>query len=362
MAVGKHDVTVTPIGSSPVVDISVVAAVPRTAQDLTNALGRIVVNTLGGQQDARKRQLMRQTRAQQQRIYAERKDLVTRLSTTTSPDSVARLSAQITSYDQQLGDIASMLRDLAIPSEFDGSAMFISPAPQALPVHRNLLIDALLALLAGLVAGLLASSVIEVFRPKVADPRTLCRDLAVPFLGHVAMSKDLDRVLGVTPETLVALDGAAAQTSTTTVVMVGCGQRAKRDGTLEAVGAGLRHALALPAAHNGHIGPSARGDGARATVQPPVRTPTDGDGSGVRSTPVLEAQGRDLRAHEVLDVQLLSDVLAREDHRLSEHAVLMVATLPAPQADVDRVTDLSAATGWPVLGVLEVQPRAKNDG
>ncbi|MGZ4493530.1 MAG: hypothetical protein ACXVWU_02410 [Nocardioides sp.] len=359
MAVGKHDVTVTQIGSSTVVDISVKNDVPQTAQKLSNALARIVVDTLGGQLDARKRQLITQLRSEQQRLYGNRQSLLTTLSRTSTPDQVASLSAQLTALDMQLADIASTLRQLAVPDATDGSAMFISPAQEALPAHRNLLLNAVLALLAGLVAGLLVACGIEVLRPRVADARTIARDLGVPFLGRATMTgaadgdghgstagTDLgdepddvearagdDEHVHLEPETLVALRGTAAQTSTSSVVILGCGQPAEITSTLLSLTSRLRSALGVPAAQNGRAG--------RVTRERPAWEPNP------------DALGHDLPGQRIVDVALVAS-LAQESIPGPGRAILVVAELPAPQVDVDRVSDLSAATGWPVLGVLEV--------
>lgn len=350
MAVGMHDITVTAFGSSPVLDLSVSDANPRVAQDLTNSLARITVDTLGGQQDARKRQLEAQVKSQQEQLYKQRKVLLTSLAGTATPARIASLSAQLNTVDQQLADIASTLRQLAMPDPTDGSAMFISPAQEALPVHRNLVTDLVLAALAGLVAGLLAASLIEVAHPKVARVPTLARDLGVPFLGDIAVlpGAEADRRVHQSTESLVALEGAAARCKAQTIVVVGCGARVAVESTILAVIHSLRNALAATPTQNGFAGTD-------VSAHQPWTSGPSSDASEPERAPkvsLLETQSELPTASAVVDVRSLTMSSGLAQAPGGRHALLILASAPIPQSDVDRVVALSSATGWPVLGVL----------
>jgi capsular polysaccharide biosynthesis protein len=355
--VGTHDITVTELGSSPVLDLSVSDANPRVAQDLTNSLARIVVDALGGQQDARKRQLASQVRSQQQQLYQQRKSLLTSLAHSGSAARIASLSAQLSTVDQQLADIASTLRQLALPDATDGSAMFISPAQEALSAKPNVVTDFALALMAGLVAGLLAASLIEIARPKVANVSTLARDLGVPFLGDIAVSPGAgaDARVSQPTESLVALTGAAARCRAETIVVVGCGEHAGAEATMLAVSRSLRDAFAATPAQNGYSGSGLSAHQPWQTSPPRSEAP-----EAERAQPVslLETEDRMSAAPPtVVDVRALTTSWGTGQVRGGRHALVVLASAPLPQRDIDRVVSLSSATGWPVLGVLALTVR-----
>jgi len=356
MDVGKHDITITELGSSPVLDVAVSDANPRVAQDLTNALARIVVDTLGGQQDARKRHLVNQVRSQQQQLYQQRKSLLTSLAHAGSASRIASLSAQLSTVDQQLADIGSTLRQLALPDPTDGSAMFISPAQEALFVKPNVVTDFALALTAGLVAGLLAASLIEVARPKVANVPTLARDLGVPFLGDATVSAGArsEAQVHLPIESRVALTGAAARCRAETVVVVGCGEHAGAEATMLAVSHSLRDVFAATPAQNGYRGAGVSAD------QPWRPSAPEIEGSGSerpQKVSLLETEGRMSVAPAVVDVRPLSSSWNMAQAQGGRHALVVLASAPLPQRDIERVVALSSATGWPVLGVLAVSVR-----
>jgi capsular polysaccharide biosynthesis protein len=341
--VGTHDITVTELGSSPVLDLSVSDANPRVAQDLTNSLARIVVDALGGQQDARKRQLASQVRSQQQQLYQQRKSLLTSLAHSGSAARIASLSAQLSTVDQQLADIASTLRQLALPDATDGSAMFISPAQEALSAKPNVVTDFALALMAGLVAGLLVS--------------TLARDLGVPFLGDIAVSPGAgaDARVSQPTESLVALTGAAARCRAETIVVVGCGEHAGAEATMLAVSRSLRDAFAATPAQNGYSGSGLSAHQPWQTSPPRSEAP-----EAERAQPVslLETEDRMSAAPPtVVDVRALTTSWGTGQVRGGRHALVVLASAPLPQRDIDRVVSLSSATGWPVLGVLALTVR-----
>jgi capsular polysaccharide biosynthesis protein len=349
MDVGTHDITVTELGSSPVLDLSVSDANPRVAQDLTNSLARIVVDALGGQQDARKRKLVTQVHSQQQQLYQQRRSLLTNLAHTGSAARIASLSAQLSTVDQQLADIASTLRQLALPDPTDGSAMFISPAQEARSENPNVVTDFALALMAGLVAGLLAASPIEIARPKVASVPTLARDLGVPFLGDIAVSPGADGRVHLPTESLVALMGAAARCRTETIVVVGCGEHAGAETTMVAVGHSLRDAFAATPAQNGYQGSPVSADQPWQPSAPQSEAP---ESERAKPVSLLETEDRKFAAPTVVDVRSLTGSWDMAQARGGRHALVVIASAPLPQRDIDRVVSLSSGTGWPVLGVL----------
>jgi capsular polysaccharide biosynthesis protein len=356
MDVGAHDITVTAIGTSPVLDVSVSDANRRVAQDLSNAVARIVVDTLGGQQDARKKGLMTQVRQQQQQLYAQRKTLLTNLADAGSPARVASLSAQLSSVDQQLADVSSTLLKLELPDPTDGSAMFISPAQDALPVRHNTVTDLALALVAGLVAGLLAASLIEIARPRVANVGTLARDLGVPFLGDIAVSPGTGSHALVRQSTasLVALTGAATRCGARTVVVTGCGEDAAAEATLLSVSRRLRDVFAATPTQNGHVGSDVKAHQPWPTPDPPGDAPASDTAQKIS---LLRTDDELSAAPAVVDVRPLTTSWDMAQARGGPHALVVVASPPVPQRDIDRVVSLASATGWPVLGVLALRVR-----
>lgn len=376
------EVTVTQFGASPVLDLAVTDRRPEVASRVATALARTVVDYLGGEQQRRVQGLISQMQAQQRQLYTQRQAVVSRLSATVDQARIATLSAQLTTLDQELSDLGSTVRQLQLPDATGGSAMLISPAATAQPVARRRVTDLSLALLAGLVAGLLVASVLEVLRPRVADPGSFARELGVPLLGTLTLPRrrararrrarqratgarrggqaapadaehEADPPARVPLETALVVRRAAAREHAHTVVVVECGEPDQ----VEAVAAGLAEALAAPRA-----APSSNGQ-----VQPDLhRTRAGGEGYDVRGQtppgtepgPATTTMLRDQQAEPSADG--LQVVRLGDDRALTNDAGRVLLVLDAnltSYAEVRRVTDLCAATGWPVIGVLGLRYR-----
>lgn len=375
------EVTVTQFGASPVLDLTVTDSRPEVATRVATALARTVVDYLGGEEQRRLQAQIRQMQGQQRQLYTQRQAVVDRLSAATDRAQIATLSAQLTTLDQELSDLGSTVRQLQLPDTTSGSAMLISPASKAQPVGRRRVTDLTLALLAGLVAGLLVASVMEVLRPRVADPGSFARELGVPLLGQLTLPRRRSRkrraqrrgtgghrgqaaaagaAQGASPpatvplETALVLRRAAAREHAHTIVVVEAGKL----GQVEAVAAGLADALAAapPAApsSNGWVEPDllqTRAGGQRHDVSGQHVHGTD---PGPATTTVLRGQQAEPSTGG-LQVVRLSDVGALTND--PGHVLLVLDGKLTAYPEVRRVTDICAATGWPVIGVLGLRYR-----
>jgi hypothetical protein len=302
--------------------------------------------------------------------------VVNRLSATTDRAQIATLSARLTTLDQELSDLGSTIRQLQFPDTTSGSAMLISPASRAQPVGRRGVTDLTLALLAGLVAGLLVASVVEVVRPRVADPGSFARELGVPLLGQLTLPRrrarkgrarrrgtgasrakaaapaggphEADPPARVPLETALVLRRAAAREHAHTIVVVECGELDQ----VEAAAAGLTDVLAAPLAapsSNGWVEPDlrqARAGGERHEFR---GQPAPGTDTGPATTTKVRGQQAE-PASGGLQVVRLSDVSALTTD--PGHVLLVLDANLTAYTEVRRVTDICAATGWPVIGVL----------
>lgn len=375
------EVTVTQFGASPVLDLTVTDSRPDVATRVATALARTVVDYLGGEQQRRVQALISQMQGQQRQLYAQRQAVVDRLSATVDRAQIATLSAQLTTLDQELSDLGTTVRQLQLPDATVGSAMLISPATKAEQVIRRRVTDFTLALLAGLVAGLLVASVLEVLRPRVADPGSFARELGVPLLGQITLSRrrargrrarrratgvhrggqaaSADAALGADPpatvplETALVVRRAAAREHAHTIVVVECGKLDQ----VEAGAAGLADALAAPPAvpsSNGWVQPDPRRRRVGAEGHDFSGHAAPGNDPGPATTTVLRGQQAESSADGLHVVRLRDDSALTND---PGHVLLVLGTNLTAYAEVRRVADLCAATGWPIIGVLGLRYR-----
>ncbi|HET7659244.1 MAG TPA: hypothetical protein VFK66_02570 [Oryzihumus sp.] len=369
------EVTVTQFGASPVLDLSVTDSRPEVATRVATALARTVIDYLGGEQQRRVQAQISQMQGQQRQLYTQRQSVVDRLSATTDRAQTATLSATLTTLDQELSDLSSTIRQLQLPDATAGSAMLISPAVKAQQVSRRRVTDLTLALLAGLVAGLLVASVVEVLRPRVADPGSFARELGVPMLGQLTLPRrrgrrrrarqrgagghrgkvaaagaahEADPPATVPLETALVLRRAASREHAHTIVVVEAGELDQ----VEAAAAGLQDALAAPQAapsSNGWAEPDLHQARAGAERHDFRGQPAPGTEAGTATTTRLRGQQAELSSGGVQVVRL-SDVRALTND--PGHVLLVLDANLTAYAEVRRVTDICAATGWPVIGVL----------
>ncbi|NMH96651.1 hypothetical protein [Pseudonocardia acidicola] len=340
-------IDVVRLGSSAVFDVSVTDRDPAVATKLDQALATDVVSYLNNAGDARTANLLSGLSDRQKQLQDQRQKTATALALTKDPVASADTAAQLAGIDQQLNDLSSTMRQLQLSGTSAGSAgsaAVISPAVSTGATPTNLATDLGLALVIGLVAGLLAATVVEVLRPRVPDARAFARGIGVPLIGQLPRT---DQGRAADPELLFALRRAAQRHEVRRALLVGPGDPQR----LAAIAAALRAAL-------NEADPPAGGPG---MTPPPSPAPRPAGTNGLHEagpartdvrTAVLEAPWEVTRGRtfDRLDVQALTtcDTLRSTDHC----GLLPVVPVLARHTALQRLDDLAAATGLPVIGVL----------
>jgi hypothetical protein len=267
---------------------------------------------------------------------------------TKAPVVVADLTAQLGTLDQEISDLSTSLRQLQLSGATETTAALISDASPANLVAPHRSTDLALALVAGLVVGLMISTLLEVVRPRVADSHAFAQELGTPMLGPLlgngrgtTESQDLDSV--VPREVLVAVRGAARRAAVGTLVMTGS---VSPEQMLRIVTGLERQVNPVNVSAGSHTDdrPSLNGDRSTAAT---LATGGKGSVRVMAPSPVLASPAP---AHPRLDVVQLADL--EEEPTAGPFGLVVVAGTLTPYSDLRRVRDLAAATGWPVIGVL----------
>ena len=355
----SSEVTVSRLGSSPLLDITVKDANATVAHDVSDALATGVVEflTVDGSQQAQR--LVTQLTDQQQELTSQRQTLAAQLSATSEATAREGLSSQLSTVDQQLNDVGSTLRELQVTIATDSSASLVSSASAAKPIHSTLPVRAVLALIAGLLAGLLVASLLEVAVPRASNASSFARDIGVPVLGRIAAvarngppaESDGHVMYQVSPESVVALRHAAARADARTIVLVGEPDAIHAAELVKAITAQLAPTIEVQVTSNGHGGQArsvavASSGATRATTNMTTKTATK---TATRTRP-RSMESRTAIEQQPPDVIRLSELAGRNLSR--DTAILVIVADRAPYQNFHGVQDLASATGWPIIGVL----------
>lgn len=358
LTVARHHVSVTPLGTSAVMQVTLTDPSRSVALRLDTALANEVVAKLAGLGIQSNPQLAVLAKTNQQ-LTTQRDKLIAQLSASSPPSGsgnvqVQSLLTELGAVEQQLSSNQSAVQEL-LNSVSTGATVLGAPT-FATGTSRHVLEYGALAGLLGLLIGLLIATVREVVRPTVAEPAAGARELGAVLLGDAETAAGA--VTGLDDDLATRLDRAAERSGARTLVLTGPVPRlelsalAYRLGrTLSAGNADEGAARAGgPAAHavsyagiagrNGR--PSAASD---ATLPAGFGT---GSGSGPPGTTPVPPP---------LTVVALQE-LSRGAH-LQDPALVVVLPRFAPHAAVDRIKDLGDTTGWPVLGVIGLRRKKK---
>ena len=346
-----REVTVSRLGSSTVMDISVTDRDPEFATALASSLATTVVNFIGSQGTPQQQDLVNRLAAEQKQLYDQRVQLVAALSQATGAVTIANLSP-LAAVDQQLNDVGSTLRQLQVAIATGSSASLISLADPAKAVPSGAPTEMVLAAIAGLVASLLTASVLEVVRPRVADAQAFARELGVPLLGRLTASATADsrsgnpHPAGLDDAAIIALKRAGARASAQTLVLLDDTKRPRISALADHLTSRLAPARSEKAAQNGHSTGIVPGGSAGSFTHGATTLPRH----GVRT---LQVETTELS----LRVVPMSDLV--EAPLTGGCALLVLVRKLTPYSYLRRVADLAQATGWPVAGVLDAPIRAR---
>jgi hypothetical protein len=321
--VARHEIAVTPLGTSAVMALTVTDPSRPVALQLSGELGTVVVNQLNqlGITDNPELSALNKSVVQ---LTAKRNKLVTKLDAATSSGVASTsvqaqsLLAELSATEQQLATTEATSQQVLTSLSANTGASLVSSPSSATEASRHVLTYGALAAVLGLAVGLLFCALREIARPTVAEPAAGARELGAIPLGDAELRGD--QVAWIDDELAGRLTVAARRVGAGTVVLTG-----------PVSGTGL---AALARRLNWVGAPTL----ARAAGPPPA-----GDGPAV----MLESGPP--------TVVTLPDISLSDRHL--DAALVVVLPRFAPRSSLDQAGDLSLATDWPVLGVIGLRPR-----
>jgi capsular polysaccharide biosynthesis protein len=348
--VARHNISVAPLSSSAIMNITITNPDPQVAIDLAGLLANAVVTQLNelGVKDNPELAALAKTDEQ---LSTRRDQLLAELnhanaSNASTSVSVQSLLSQLGATEQELATNESQSQQVLATLTTETGASVVSVPTYATGVSRHVAVDAALAALLGLVVGLLFATLREVMRPTVAQPAAGARELGAVMLG--SSDERHGKIIRLDPDLPERLSLAAHRAGVLTIVLTGPGSRAR----LAALAARLRAALPTPeradarararaASRLDHDEASTNGDGRRPAIV----------GSEHRTTDFTAARPGKPQA----------TVVTLDDIRLGApppDAALVVA-LPrfAPHSALDQAADLGLTADWPILGVIGIRRR-----
>jgi capsular polysaccharide biosynthesis protein len=363
--VARKAISVTPLGSSAIMVITVTDPSSPVAIALARSLASAVVNQLNqlGIKDNPELALLRKTNAQ---LTSKRNQLLAELSAADRSNaatsvSVQSLLSQLGAAEQQLASNESQTQQILAALTAETGASVVSVPTSATGVSRHVVADSALAALLGLVLGLLIVTVREILRPTVAQPAAGARELgAVVFGGCDARG---DRIIRIDRDLPERLNLAAHRAGVLAVVLTGPGSRAR----LAALAARLRDELPLPG----------RAEARGAWPRPAARIGSDhaGDDQGPNGDPrrpaIVDGGHRPvgLAAEPPTDIATARmpkpqrTVFTLDDIRLGappdDAALVVVLPRFAPHSALDQAADLGVTADWPILGVIGIRRRSR---
>lgn len=380
------NVDVTRLGSSTVDDLTVTGRDRADASAVADALAAQVVSYLNNAGDERTQNLLAGLTDRQKQLIDQRQQIASQLPLKTDPVTVANLAAELAGIDQQLSDLNSTIRELQLAgtsaSGSSGAAGIVSPAISLGATSRHLAADIGLAVVAGLVSGLLLATLAETVRPRLPGGSAFAREVGVPLIGSLNLRRrgragrmSSRRRRRAHPgfehdgpaELLLALRAAATRAQVDRVLLTGPAAPGELAAVAERLDELLHSDPAEPRSSNDNCHGNGNGNG-RATAEAVAGTAaTSGRYGGVEggprwapltSTLLLGMPTPTLRSEPTpgpLVVCPLDDYHAGPHDRVG---LLPVVPRFAAQRSVRWLEDFAGATGWPVLGALALDDRS----
>ncbi len=222
-----RQVSVTSLGSSAVDVITVHDANGPTAVAIASALAQATVDQMNRLSSQSVRSLLPSIDASRDQLISAGAALATQLQAANagrSTNGADALAARVQLLTNQLTGLESTLQQALATAAPNGTAGVISLPGPATKSAKGTTTAAGLALLLGLVVGLLISAVHEFLRPSVADAESFARELSTPLLGRTRGTF----AEGLPAEIRVAAIAAARRTGVHTLVIAGPAPRSIR--------------------------------------------------------------------------------------------------------------------------------------
>jgi capsular polysaccharide biosynthesis protein len=391
----SKEITVSRLGSSAVFDLIVTDQSAQVATALVNSLADVVVTFLNSG-SLHTQKLLGTLNTREQQLLNDRQQAATTVALAKSPVDIANASAKLATLDQQLTDLQATIRQLQVADATDSAVTVISPATSARAVPSRHLSIFVLAGVAGLIGGLLIAAALEVVRPRVRDARTVARELGAPLLGRLGRRRTgtvgtgqwrpgqsgvgepafaeprlwgsdgqepiaderkrrrtlrlpwrKEQVASTRPNVLgVSLLRAVQRANVETLVLVGEQRSDLRTAAEELNAVLVLHLIEPvdPISPNGLVH-----DETRPLVRPVA---AKGNGSDKARVTVVEPRLAPAATTGTKWCRIVpfDDVVCEP---MRSYALIVLTHSLAPYADVRKVQDLVAATGWSVVGVVD---------
>ena len=354
LQVAEHEISVTILGSSAVVQLTVTDTSRSVATRLDTALADAVVNDLNGL-GASTSQALTSLEGSATQLRQTRDGLVSSLNAANGPPTSAKvqsLLAQLTAVEQQLANNATATQQILANSTAGASAAVISTPTAAVGVSRHVAEYGALAGLLGLLIALLIATIRELMQPTVADPSTGAREIGTVFLGRArAAGED---IAPIDEDLALKLDLAARRLRARTLVLSGPVPSAQ----LTALAQHLNERLHFGQARDNHVGDAGSwgpNDLSYAHIGQTTDT-EDGGSTDPSNRGAAATSDSDLDIQSIAPVWLSPVTLALHDLELTatpeNPALLIVLPDFAPRDALDTATDLRVTTDWPIAGVI----------
>jgi uncharacterized protein involved in exopolysaccharide biosynthesis len=336
--VASH-VTVTGLGGSQVVDLTVTDRNPKVAATLARALASEVVQSMNqtGQSG-----LSTTLKAIDQEIVRLSEQHGVIAAQAAADPKNQQLQSKVAGLDQVIANFSGDRSRLLIQTSTQGlAAVLDQPVVPTQPESRALAQKLGLALVLGLVVGILIAAIAEVIRPTVPGARRVSRRLGAPTLGQLNTAEMHG---GETPnlENLaIRLRLAANHADVSTIALIDI------NGKYEL--ADLAHSLELSLRPPDEI---------RATRADNGDNGDNGDNDETVAFGSVLVKGRRLISE---DQTLLHVYPMAQIKYLGTMASVGLVVMSGPVSRVSQVMaldDLVTSSGWPILGVVGV-PRAR---
>jgi capsular polysaccharide biosynthesis protein len=374
-------VSVSGLGSSPLVELSVSDADADAAQLLAQALATRVVQQLATSRSGGADNVLRNIDAQLTQL-ASRRAALAAAAAAAPHDPVAQ--NRLAGLDRLISDLSAARNKVSLDAAAVGQPRVVQPAERPAGADSPGLVSRIsLAALLGLVIGIGISAWAEIIRPTVPGASRVARMLDTPLLGTMvggpAAVADVGRRVRL----------AAARRGLRTVVLVGTGRRPLPPAVVAAIaaatlpdtyGPGTRaaghppievpagnHAKENGAKENGvvPVHTFVGGGGRPLSVDPETRLAATAAPVGVDGAPAVLPSGRSTSAALPGSRIGLRRVCVLEDLGPGAEAstetgavgVVVVAGSISRLSAVRAVRDLLTAADWPLLGVVAERKR-----
>lgn len=342
----SNDITVSGLGSSQVIDLTVTDRSPQVAQQVARVLSAGVVRSINNVGQSGLRAALAANDHEIVRLSQQRADLATKAAA--QPQN-QQLQAEMAGIDEVIANFTGDRSRLLIQAGTLGLATVIDqPALPARPESKASAQKLGLAALLGLAAGILIVSVAEILRPTVPGSRRVSRRLGVPTLGQLGNADLTGAGTPAVREMALRLRLVAAHAGLRSIALVDVD--GKRD--LGPLAAALTQSVRISAADGalGHPGLDADRTGNQQWTG-------TGAGASAGPGPGLLVQPRALATdNSTLHIYPLAQM-----KQVAETTHVGIVVLSGPVARVSLITalhDLAESSGWPIVGVIGV-PRMR---